>query len=65
MTLTAIGAEAKRELSAIELDGVVGGAAPRGGYGQVYDVPPPPRVVNAPVLGGGGSQLPLPHLRQF
>lgn len=65
MTFIAIDAEAKRELSEIELDGVVGGAAPRGGYGQVYDVPPPPRVVNAPVLGGGGAQLPLPHHRQF
>jgi hypothetical protein len=64
MTLTAIGAEAKRELSAIELDGVVGGAAPRGGYGHIYDVPPPPRVVNAPQLGGGGSTN-LPHLHAF
>jgi len=65
MRLVAIDAEAMRELSAIELDTVVGGAAPQGGYGHVYDVPPPPRLVNAPQMGGGGSKMNLPHLHAF
>jgi hypothetical protein len=63
MNVIAIGAEATRELSAIELDGVVGGAASRSGPGSVYE-PPPLRVENAPLLGGGGL-LKNPHMRLF
>lgn len=64
MTHLGIHAESVRELSAIELETVVGGARAGGGYGRIYDVPPPPRVVNAPQLGGGG-QTNLPHLHAF
>lgn len=64
MTLLEMDADTVRELSSIELDTVVGGAGAGGGYGRIYDVPPPPRVVNAPQLGGGG-QTNLPHLRAF
>ena len=64
MRFIAIDAEAKRELSAIELDGVVGGSASRGGPGSVYEPPPPLRVENPPLLGGGGL-LKNPHMRLF
>lgn len=64
MTFSGSDTRAKRELSASELDGVVGGAAWRSGPGSVYEPPPPLRFENAPVLGGGGL-LKNPHLRLF
>jgi hypothetical protein len=64
MNLIAIDAEARRELSAIELDAVVGGSSSRSGPGSVYEPPPPLRVENPPLLGGGGL-LKNPHMRLF
>ena len=62
MTLTGSDAQATRELSVGELEQVAGGCASRGGPGSVYEPPPPLRVENPPLLGGGGL-LKNPHLR--
>ncbi|MBR0685987.1 hypothetical protein JQ594_08670 [Bradyrhizobium manausense] len=65
MTFSEVDAQAKRELSAGELEQVAGGNVWNfGPPGRFFEPPLPPRFENAPQLGGGGL-LKNPHLRLF